>query len=82
MPYRRWLAGADDDHDRGDVHALAKKAHGKRREPAAAVGAAEAVAEGGLGAGFAGQSTWLARIAGTVQDAATAEAARERAASA
>lgn len=73
--------GADGDHDRGDVHALAEK-RTENGEPAVAVGAVEAVAEGVLGAGFAGQSTWLVRIGGTVQDAATAEQARSRACSA
>lgn len=42
------------DHGHGDEHALAEKAHGKWRKPAAAVSAAEAVAEGVLRAGLPG----------------------------
>ena len=62
--------GADDDHDRGDIHAPAEKAHRKRRGATSALSAAEAVAEIAVRAGFTGKSAGFAGITGAVKNSA------------
>jgi len=64
---------ADNDHDRGDIHAPAEKAHRERRGTPSTCGTAEAVAEIAVRAGFTGKSAGFAGIAGAMQYAAAME---------